>query len=800
MRPSAEAPGAAVLAPWTPLPLDNLSIPWPPMPDHDWLNTQSPEVGDQGWYWLEYFNSSPQNRIVSPNLIVWARVEETAPPPGPQPPDERVAPQFDRRRRDVRLHVDRVLFGYWPYPALTVSLPAWAAFGDASAGEERHLFKLISGKCEGDRAHAIAYAVSPADEEAAVVAEADARLHYYALAAPRVFVGIRMALGKAPACSTEVVRTLSGGQLPAGARVRTTLPRGWWRPDAQPGEGPMIWFERPPRDQPARGAPGPAEVEVDPVHELMYGLPLQMEAQVRAALARREEFPVVPPAEGAAQAHREIVLRVSTREAIEYLGRTGGDLAERTLILRGKEVLEPVAEAIERELFTVVPDPAAGIQRLRALVRILRAIQAETGSDRLAGLTERCFEHFAAHPDRFPVAPPPRPSPNARQELDWLDLGAEPYHAPTWLLCALPPRVAMERLGTRLLALRDAATGAWRPEVEHAVAAGLDESHLELHAALRAGAGMQAARRGSPVPERMLPWIRDDAVGPFFLPDGKRFRTIGCDGAVRLWDLETLEERQSADLPTGYLPLCAREPDGDRILCRESWEHQRSRSGATALALICAAQGGRLSPSLELPGEAEWYSWQRDGGLLAGHGSSIWRLDGERLQVVPIRSPTHDYACICAVARLDAGDLLVTGAGHMKSSRYDLAIWNPTSGAHVRLGEFNLFAPNALVGTVPGTDHCWIAGSGIHIVDRRTERLVLEREFPGRFIEAVDFAPDGRGFALVTRRLRAREDPLLPDAELDQTVLQLHDGEQGKLLLACAVPAGVRRIRYSPDS
>jgi WD domain, G-beta repeat len=207
-------------------------------------------------------------------------------------------------------------------------------------------------------------------------------------------------------------------------------------------------------------------------------LPAGLAGQVPEILASRSSLPVTEWAsEGPLREVRRIVYPGSVAEAISILDsdcRGAPELALASLVRRPEEARAPVLKALRESLFDL--DPEASV-RHRTLSRLVRALgRMERAEPR--GDLDRLIVNWLDFLESDPPEPPPSTTDSNRSLL--------------WLLQAMDPVRARRLYGSRLFALREAASAGWKAELDKVLDLLMVRDALQLPAALAHGREVKA--------------------------------------------------------------------------------------------------------------------------------------------------------------------------------------------------------------------------------------------------------------------------------------------------------------------
>jgi WD40 repeat protein len=305
-------------------------------------------------------------------------------------------------------------------------------------------------------------------EEKALRALATARLDYHTLAAECIFVGIAKRAIGLDHRMVEVVRPIHGTKVAAGQEVAVATGGTirWLNRKAALREEPTIYFIREIRTEPAGRQFFAGEVPPGtPIHEPSWHQPAAMEAEVRAALRRRDTYPVrQATVDGKAARIREITFQGTTAEAIEMLSSMNGSavtLGWRKLVL-DRSSLPAQAKAIESRLFLQKDQP----DEFRLLANLIRVVGEMAQDEKNTDAARLLVEMLDRTLDRYVKNPPPLPD---SPKLEWFrDEGSrvDVLHPVHWLIEQMDDETVHRRLAPKLLAARDQAKGKWRAEIQ----------------------------------------------------------------------------------------------------------------------------------------------------------------------------------------------------------------------------------------------------------------------------------------------------------------------------------------------
>ena len=462
---------------------------------------------------------------------------------GPPPPPTELAVLGTARKigegeRESRYEVvvEKVLWGFCPRKTIAVE--------GYLSDNEREIIGLARtvDKSEGDD-YTSPYS-SPAEFEKAEIAFGKARLDYYALSSPWIFVGNETKAQEGER-TVRVTKVLRGEGLKPGQEVVVNL--------SYNGQGPLWGRYRRGHEPLVRTEPMlyccSGKEDQDSRYELAIRLPEEMEGRVLEALTRRDSYPVVAAEDGSNMKVRKIVFTGSTDEAIELLG-IGEAATEvyvcQSLIHQGPGVRARLDQEIRQRLLPADPDETA--ERIQEnLCRVLSVIDRE-------GLARILDERIAS----LETAGTAKDASNASISYLLANLGEG-----LWLA---------RQHGKRLLAL-PVKLG---PKQQEVVESALAEVHLadrvELAAAVERTGLLPVVRTGSlQEPTGTGATIR-------FAEDPSRLRTVTQDGILHIRDAATLGVKSAIKLPEDHEFISARPPDGRLALIAKVTKRDSSGS------------------------------------------------------------------------------------------------------------------------------------------------------------------------------------------------------------------------------
>lgn len=684
---------------------------------------------------------------------------------GPPPPPAELAVLGTARKigegeRGARheIFIEKVLWGFCSRKSITVDgyLP----------DKDLRIFGLARtvDKSEGDD-YTSPYS-APAEFEKAEIAFGKARLDYYALSSPWIFVGneIEAHEGKR---TVRVTKVLRGEGLKAGQEVEMDLSyRGVQDPLVQ-NELSLYCCS--------------AKDDLDDHYQLAIRLPEKMEASVREALTRRDSYPVVAGEDGSNTEVRKIVFTGSTDEAIELLGfgdEANAMFIRQSLIHQGPRTRARLDEEIRQRMLS--PDPDGAAERIQEnLCRVLSVIDRE-------GLAKILGERIAS----LEAAGTAEDATNASllHLLTHLDDGL-------WLA---------RHHGERLLPL-PAKLGPRQKEV---VESALAEVHLaervELAAAVERTGLLPVVRTGTPQePTAVGATIR-------FAEDPSRLRTVTRDGILHLRDAATLEVKSAIKLPEDHEFISTRPPDGSLALIAKVTK--RSISGSPeeyGEMQVIEFDTGKLVA--EIPLAVHWsYSnthefWLPDQELLIlddGKWHRVKLAAGKSSVETVDLDISNENELFNGMGELteDGRSLFILDGGG-KSPLLEVKQCDLATRALRTIGRIDLPLGRFFneKGLVPGGRNFFVGDPGLSIHDRTSLKPAIPPLFPRDDLQAVTFTADGSKVVVATGE-RVFVDGVFDHDRDSETMVRVHDLATGKTLLAFPSPARrVRAMALSPD-
>jgi WD40 repeat protein len=444
-----------------------------------------------------------------------------------------------------RFEIQKVLYG--SYPDKTIEL------NDFYPNSETNIVAAVQSVYSDMPGFNVSYSL-PGSDLKAEMALCQARLDYVTLAAHSIFTGTEVSLDKNFLSTVAVVRSIYGTDIKPGGSVQV-------KPMFSRMIGTTMLLNREERIYfVTRITEGQKEGKY---YELITRLPLECEKEVKAALLRRDQYPVREGiVDGKKTRYREITFRGTNAEAIDLLGASGkgaATLGFQTLLYRRAEARPSVIAAIEKDMLEFAPQQSKQFSRLHQLIALLGAMCREDKNyDNLTQLVDKSISYIKGNPDPLPKYR----SAGLDSQTGWPETEesrTDINRSFTWLLLALGEERAGEMYGDQLLALRDQANGIWKQEIQVALDAVRVEETTELGAAMARMKGIKPAISSTGFMHAgsfSIPVVA-------FSPDGKILATAG-DGEVRLWNIED-STLVSVIKQEGSLSALAFSPDGNHI-------------------------------------------------------------------------------------------------------------------------------------------------------------------------------------------------------------------------------------------
>ena len=407
------------------------------------------------------------------------------------------------------IEVEKILYGSTPDKTLSFHEHFHIS------GPERQIFALVPKRWEGPTDYELKYHLDVREEKSQRAMSA-ARLDYHTLAADSIFVGKEIAAESTDndEHTIEVLRLLHGSEPKPGERHTVEI-----IDDATVRQEPMLYFFR---------------IENDFLDRKVYRvdtrLPVACEADVVAALKRRDLYPIVDTTEdGRKLRGREVMFRGTVDQAIEFLGseRWGTvHLAARAIMSQKDAALQRLPLAVERELSRRTESAPATYYKQHNLIRLLERLGGGASEGPLARLLENELDYVESRLREPPTSKNPS---RARHQNDVDDnLVGETL---VWLAIAIDEQVLTQQYGKRLMKLRDAATGDWRAWLQLTLDIARVEDNLEL---------ARLAQRGQANPLRSQSRIYHSrgVQSLAFTEDSRFLATGGQWGDIRVWNTD----------------------------------------------------------------------------------------------------------------------------------------------------------------------------------------------------------------------------------------------------------------------
>ena len=456
--------------------------------------------------------------------------------------------------------VERVLYGFTKEGKLRV-------FERYRRPDGRQILALHTARTSAEAPFGVSYSL-PAEEIWSQRPLAQARLDAKVLSAATVFVGrarpwdlneLARATGEKVGpnsawhwnswCLVDVEREVFGDKVPADRAIVVELRDQPIRENACGTGEPLIFLVS--EVKPGKKE-GMAVYKVDAAT-----LPLPVEADVRAALDRREKYPVreivdreTSDRQRRARNVREVVFAGTVDDAIQLLGSeslSAGTFGARRLVLAEREGIGPITAQIRKQLTKPVLTGGEARQQ-QNLIRLLAILAAKLAEARQALLDE--IGTLIAAIDKG-LEPPKWPNdfersqfrevqalPDANHSLAWLVEGATGSNAgrtrdgdARWGSVEAVDQDGIlademvQQFAERLVGLRDRQEGVWRRELQLALDLGRVEDRLDIAAAAEANAGRKillSERAG---------WI-DGSSHVAWSQDGKYLATVDRVGQI----------------------------------------------------------------------------------------------------------------------------------------------------------------------------------------------------------------------------------------------------------------------------
>jgi WD40 repeat protein len=435
-----------------------------------------------------------------------------------------------RARALVEIDVEKVLYGSAPGKTIRCA-PGWSYW--APEKPQQLIFALAPTLDPKDRPFEVRYTFPP-EEEKVVAALSAARMAYNVLSAEIIFVGKEVTASAEKGRIVEVLRVLHGPESLKGKRVCVDLlehpiARGFTVPqEPAPTKGEHLYFVASVDSEYKKRGFRSIEKPDGPVHLVYYFLPGDQEKTVSEVLKQRDRHPLMElDNSGEKVICREILFQGNIEEAVAMLGSESKGavlLAGRFLIHRKKEARAPVLDAIRADL--LLTERKGGFDRLHTLITMIPQLDTGTKKDDVHELIETWLAHVSKNPPEPPATRRLSGGTYYRPEQQYFDVN----HGLAWLIEQLDEKTVLDRYGTRLLKLRDAAPAGWKRELQLALDVAKVEDNLELADAFARLKDVRPVRSRAGLRH---PGSRGEGVVAFS-PDGKHMATVG-GGDLRVW-------------------------------------------------------------------------------------------------------------------------------------------------------------------------------------------------------------------------------------------------------------------------
>ncbi len=704
------------------------------------------------------------------------------------------------------VQVEKVLYGSIPGKTVRFTHP-WAV------EEDKPLIVALVPAVYNDQ-YEFKYVLDGSEAKSQEALSA-ARLDFNVLSSASIFIGKELSAGGNYIHRVEAVRGLYGPELKKGQKVLVYMGgyiRGMGERPTVRGEE-MVYLVS--GTAPARKV---AEVPPDEADETAYvldtRLPADQEPAVLEALKRRDAYPVIEVGEEKVKC-REVLFRGTTAEAIELMGSRSAaaiTLGARRLMYDKDAARQDILAAIEKDLLAANSTDPTAFQRLRSLIELVGVIdKGKTGGD-LGRLTEKVIAYITSNPPE-PPALPKRPFGYWSSEEEAVDVN----HALAWLLMAMPEADAVHVYGKRVLALRDAAKGRWKDEVQLALDAAKVEDMLDLEAAL--------ARMKDSKPARIAPAVPASGEMLAFSHDGRYLAAGQSPGEGVVWKVDdwsragTFEAKGSVealvfsnDDQSLYVLGGAMAPIHDRVDWRTGkredvlGEHKQgitqvslSADGTRMLtasyyenkAYVWEMPAGKMLKSFGFPEECHLAALSPDGKTLVRQTAKT-ELAVEPLDGGPARKISESAAEISETAFAgDSKHLIVCTYGYRDSfllKQYDI------SGAAKVVATGGL-ASNRCTGLLVCRDARHVVAltqdgkvAVFSLPDLALVKVLVDEKYSSRGRASVALSPDGKRLAIGSRsdtvRLfdAATFEPILPASGHGSGIKEAYFSADGKTI------------------
>ncbi len=244
-----------------------------------------------------------------------------------------------------------------------------------------------------------------------IVSEVD--LECRVLSSPAIFIGRELPdppkpvepsgfdpLGVYLRQNVEVDRVLCGSSMKPGDHLLVDIGRF----GGSKGEVPRV------RGEPLIYFVGPSEVlpgNKQSLPRITVCLAASCEETVKASLARRDTYPVIPQrkvGDVTELPYRRVSFRGTVQDAIRLMGSEcdgAPQIGETKLLQEKNKSLEPIVAAIEADLFRQPDKLNAGFRQQRNLIAILGLIEKHHANGQLRRLLDKMLDRIAIDPPVF---------------------------------------------------------------------------------------------------------------------------------------------------------------------------------------------------------------------------------------------------------------------------------------------------------------------------------------------------------------------------------------------------------------
>ncbi|MBI5724161.1 MAG: WD40 repeat domain-containing protein [Planctomycetes bacterium] len=670
---------------------------------------------------------------------------------------------------ESEIKVEKVLYGSLPDGTIRLK------YKMGHDTEKSHIFGLKPAVYEDSYQIKYTRDASELDNQKALSA---ARFDNHVLSSRWIFIGRELSAGDDFLHDVEIVKSLHGPELQKGQKI--TVEIGGYR--NQKGKIPkvrdreMIYFVGCARLGKEFSDIRPEKKTEESIYMLSTRLPVALVDDVKAALGRRNNYPIVKVnlSYTYVDTIREILFTGTNAQAISMLGSSDEAamiLGRRTLEYRGKDARKDLAAALEKDMFPAKAD--CSIYRIENLILLLKlAGQAKPEGD-LGRLTDKYLEVAAVDPAGKSVS----------------------SRILTWFLRAFNEKDVIDHYSKKLLAIRDKAEGEWKEDLQSAMDAVDVEYNIELLATL------EKSRAIKPLTLNQTGKI----IEAHFSEDGKILRTIDADTALCNWDGLTLKFIKSSRLPEGMSPASVRHCDGKYVICAPTEELRRSGSSQTSplKAKIVDADDGEVLCDVVLPVRGDYASfsihWMKDSKFLCNGDDEIVILNcvtGETIKTHKIqgrdgldhhiRGISEDGRTAYSIQDHHKGRGLVVDTMDMETGKWSNICENKDD-----CGNYG--------GLVPGGKYLYTISSLVYILDRKTLEIKARKKLNGHWPK-IFFSADGSRYAVSISNDAFIDDKYNFIEDREQTLILVVDTITGRMLFAARSPADrVRQVAISPD-